>query len=172
MSHRTTDFYTAFRTRVLWGSGNLTCRFSQGFKSGDCNRHLRGFQDFFWNQALVDLKVCLRSLTCWKVHWSSRFRFLTDGMIFSLRISWFLIESILQCTSCRFLEPEEAKQHQSIPEQPPYFTSTHLQKFQPCFITEHNHQTSVAYLYSLIIGANFSCAFGSVIVYVLELHSY
>lgn len=47
-------------------------RFSRvlGFKSGDWDGHSRTFQDPFLNQALLDLAVCLGSLSCWRVQWS------------------------------------------------------------------------------------------------------
>ena len=75
-----------------------------GFKSGDCDGSSGIFQD------------------SWKVQWSSSFSFFTEGMIFSPRISWYLIDFILPFTRCRFPVPEEVKQPQSITEPPPYFT--------------------------------------------------
>lgn len=158
----------------LWGSSQLTVK-----ATGEP-------QDFFHNQALSKSEVCLGSLSCWKVQCCSSFSFLTDNMTFSPRISRYSNESILPSTHCRFLlVPEDAKQAQSITEPPPCCSaifsicsssSRHTadpqgQKCPVLFLrsTEQNPKTSVAYLYDFKhIGANFSCALGSVVVHVLE----
>lgn len=63
-------------------------RFFMVIKSGNCDSHSKFYQDFFWNQALVDFEVCLGSLPCWNSRWCPRFSFLT-------RIYWYFTESIL-----------------------------------------------------------------------------
>ena len=133
-------------------------RFSMGLKSGDCDGHPSIFQDFFWNQALVDFEVCLGSLSCWKVQCRQSFSFLTEGMTFFsqdfLILDWIhLALHTLQVSSARGYEA--APEHHwattmlhcrqgdifsvcfSLP--PPDIPLIHRpQKFQFCFIVPQN----------------------------------
>lgn len=77
-------------------------RFSVGFKSGDREGHSRTFQDLFLNQALIDLAVYLGSLSCWRVQWSPRFNFSTEGITFLLKMARYFWESMMPDTWSRF----------------------------------------------------------------------
>ena len=54
-------------------------------------------------QSLVDLLVCLGSLSCWNSHFFS-FNFLTDDLMFSLGILWYESE-FCDCEALRLSRP-------------------------------------------------------------------
>src|SRR4029434_6293351 len=88
-------------------------RFSMGFRSVDCDGHVKTFILRSVKHFCVDFEVCFGSLSCLKVQPRPILSFLEGAVRFSFNIYWYLMV---------FPGPLEEKQPHNIKDPPPYFT--------------------------------------------------
>ncbi len=75
-------------------------RFSIGFRSGDWLGYSRTLKCFLQSHCLVELAVCLGSLSCWKTQPRTIFNALTEGRRLLAKISRYMAPSILPSIRC------------------------------------------------------------------------
>ena len=89
-------------------------------RSGLWLNHCNTLILFFFRHSVVDLLLCLGSLSCWWASFSFSCR--TDGLTFDSRILWYPEEFMVDSMTARCPGPVAAEQAQMISPPPPCLT--------------------------------------------------